>query len=198
MPFWPFKKRKPKEEDALHSLSDIARGMQHAVNSTQEMAEQHFGRMIERYFNDDGTPITKKFVLPDEHYMEVPLIALVPPSGLILKEMFIQMAIRVDNMQVKKAGPHDEDHHLTRSSFSVSFSPRKGQGSSGKSNVIDVEMKFVAGEAPEGVQRVLEAYSNTMMVPKPVGKVEMGKKDTGKTEGETGDTTPPAPDEPKG
>ena len=160
MSFWPFKRRaKPPEEDA-HTLSDIARGMQHAVNTTQELLERHYAQMLSRYFNEDGTPITRAFVLSDGSHFDVPTIALVPASSLTLKETTVRMSVRVDDTTIKRADVEDPSDHLTRTSFQVSFTG--GPGGS-EQNAIDIVMKFVTGDPPEGVARIMEQYANRAM-----------------------------------
>ena len=163
MPFWSFKKQKPAgSSQTAQSLADIARGMQHAVNSTQELMEQHYARLIERYFDESGKALSKKFILPGGHEMEVPLISLVPANGLLLKELTVDMSVRIDQAQVKSAAPEGEETHLTRASFQCSFAPHRGTSESKEMNSIDITMKFFAGDPPEGVARLMEYYVNAL------------------------------------
>jgi hypothetical protein len=163
MGFWTFKRRsKPPEKDA-HTLADIARGMQHAVNSTQELLERHYAQMLSRYFNDDGTPITRPFSLPDGSRITVPIIALVPAASLLLKEMVVRMSVRIDETKVKRADSEDASDHLTRTSFQVSFA---GGVRGREQNSVDITMRFVAGDPPEGVAQVMEQFANTALVRK--------------------------------
>jgi len=178
--FWNWKKRAPAEKKRgvdAQTLADIARGMQHAVNSTQELTEQHYARIVERYFNEDGTAITKRITLPhNAGEMEVPVIALMPPSGLMLKEAEVEMSVRIDATAVKSAAPTDEETEHTRTSFAVSLGPRSHDrppsegGTKGGASSIDIKMKFVAGDPPEGIARIIEAFANTM-IPHEMGKL---------------------------
>lgn len=197
-PFWKWKKRAPAEKKRgidAQTLADIARGMQHAVNATQELCEQHYARIIERYFNDDGTAITRRIILPhDAGEMEIPMIAIMPPSGLMLKEAEIEMAVRIDSTAIKSAAPTDEEAAQTRTSFAVSFTPRSHdrkpnqESSDGGSSAIDIKMHFKAGDPPEGVARIIEAYANTI-IPHEIGKLPPAPEITGSGDG----TTPPEP-----
>jgi Protein of unknown function (DUF2589) len=163
MSFWSFKRRgKPPEKDA-HTLGDIARGMQHAVNTTQELLERHYAQMLSRYFNEDGTPVTRQFTLPDGSKVDVPVIALVPASSLVLQEMTVRMSVRVDETKVKPADVEDASDHLTRTSFQVSFA---GGPPGREQNCIDITMRFVTGDPPEGVARVMEQYANAVLARK--------------------------------
>lgn len=190
MALWPFKKQlgSGQPDMTAQTLADIARGMQHAVNSTQELVEDHYRRVFERYFEDDGDPIVKRFKLPNGYVMDVPLISLVPPSSLNLKEMKVQMSVHVDKTEAKSAIHTHVKSGATRTSFNVSFAPGKGTGSGGPlakdSSRIDIEMTFVAGDSPEGVARVIEQYANTLLPKKGEGPAPDGAAST---------PTPPAP-----
>lgn len=160
------KRKKASESGALNTntLADIARGMQHAVNSAAELADQQYLRLFELYFEDNdkkqAVPRMKEFVLPNGKVISVPLISLVPPAGLNLERMKVQMAVRIDKTEVKQATKEGALDHVTRTSFQVSFSPRKGAAEERNQNVMDVEMEFTAGDEPEGVARVIEEYIN--------------------------------------
>lgn len=169
--FWPFKKQKSgTSAQTAQSLGDIARGMQHAVNSTQELMEQHYARLIERYFDDNGNPISKKFILPGGNEMVVPLISLIPANGLLLKELTVEMSVRIDQSTVRSAAPEGEESHITRTSFQCSFAPHRGD-SNEEMNSVDITMKFASGDPPEGVARLMEYYVNALTPTKTEPKV---------------------------
>lgn len=175
--WWPFGGDKggdapdepPPPSVSEHTLADIARGMQHAVNSTQRLTEHHYVHLFERYFNKDGTPVTQDVVLPDgQHFLRVPIISLIPPNGLQLKEMSVDLAVRIDHSVRKRAMPKGTPTDITRTSFEVSFSPRAGERgphkrAASQGSSVDINMKFVAGDPPEGVARVMEYYTNALV-----------------------------------
>jgi len=163
MSFWPFKHRSRPPEKDVHTLGDVARGMQHAVNTTQELLERHYAQVIARYFNEDGTPITRAFTLPDGSRIDVPTIALVPASSLVLQEMTVRMSVRVDETKVKRAEAEDSSDHLTRTSFQVSI---RGGPPGRSQNAIDLTMRFVKGDPPEGVARIMEQFANQVLARK--------------------------------
>ena len=180
MSWWPFggtgdggEAQPPEHEPSVseHTLADFVRGIQHAVNSAQELTEQHHVRMLERYIDPKtGKAYTQRILMPDGiHYIDLPLITAIPPNGLALAEMTVDMGVRIDNSVRKKAGPRDVTTDLTRTSFEVSFSPRAQdrapQKTGGGGSAIDVSMKFVAGDVPEGVARVMEYFTHAL-VPK--------------------------------
>ena len=189
------KDKPPDQPPESHTLTDFIRGIQHAVNGTSQVLERHFIELFERYFFEDtihvpdgkgGTREVKKFypkmvtfkVKGDE--LNVPLISLIRPEGLSLSKMQVKMAMRVDKAQMKKAGPkeHADKHELTRSSFQVSMAPLKAaKGESRDMNAMEVTMDFVAGDAPEGVARIFDTYTNSI-----VPNVKTGTGDGGPEE----------------
>ena len=164
-------RREPKPSNApdptqQQTLADIARGMQHAVNSAAEMADQQYLRLFELYFDvneaHQAVPRIMEFKLPDGTVQPVPVISLIPPAGLNLEKVKVKMAIRIDRTETKPATRDGAKDNVTRSAFHVSFAPSK-QGDDRSQNVMDVEMEFSAGEAPEGVHRIIEEVTNRLM-----------------------------------
>ncbi len=164
---------KPPEGPGGQTLTDLTRGMQHAVNRAQEILERHYIEVLDRYFDtdkDEKTGIERQYpkiitFKIDGADLHVPLISLVPPGGLTLDKMRIKMAVRIDKADVKKAGPqaYHKDDHLTRTSMQVSFASLKAtQGTNRDMNAIEMTMFFKAGDAPEGVSRILEHYVNSI------------------------------------
>ncbi|HUU59967.1 MAG TPA: DUF2589 domain-containing protein [Phycisphaerae bacterium] len=216
MSWWPFGDSGKKGDDgggapephppsvSEHTLADIVRGIQHAVNAAQELTEQHHIRTLERYFDDEGNAITQRILMPDGvHCIDLPLVTAIPPNGLALSEMTVEMAVRIDNSVRKKAAARDVETHLTRTSFEVSFAPRAGdrapQKVSGGGSAVDVSMKFVAGDTPEGVARVMEYFTHALVpkviaTGKPVSSTDPPEPEGGPP-GPT-PTLPPAPGPP--
>jgi len=161
----PTRKRPAGSQFASGStLSSIARGMQYAVNSTQEIMEDHYARVFNKYFDKDGNPKIVKFNISPEQVIQAPLIALVPLNSLVLEEMVVEMSIEVTDTTSKKVGAKTEDIDLDRTSFNVSFASGKriGGNTDGdakqRDNTIDIMMKFKRGDPPEGVSRVLDEF----------------------------------------
>src|ERR1700675_3102881 len=99
MGLWDFLSKKSTTPEAMesHTLADIARGMQHAVNSASEMADQQYLRIFELYFEPDEKGRAKAkimdFILPNGNVIQVPVINLIPPGGLNLESMKVQMSV---------------------------------------------------------------------------------------------------------
>lgn len=159
------RKRTPRGQSIDRStLSSIARGMQHAVNSTQEIMEDYYARIFDKYFDKDGNPTTVKFNVSPEQIVQAPLIALVPLSSLVLEEMIVEMSVEIIDTTPKKVGAKAADTAVDRTSFTVSFAFGKRSDAktedetSQKNNTINIVMKFKRGDPPEGVARVLDEF----------------------------------------
>ena len=165
--FWQFWNKKKKEEAPSSSdqtLADIVRGMQHAVNTAQQILQQHWRDTLDPYFDDEtGKPVTEKYLLPSGHVIEMPLIALVQPQGLALDHMEIEMAVRIDQAQkvAHKTAKQEDTTHM-RTSFHCSFAPVK-KGEDRSMNSVMVKMIFKAGDPPEAVARLIEEFTNATM-----------------------------------
>ena len=171
--FWEFFKKKkqpdgtssggPPGDSAGQTLPDIVRGMQHAVNTAQQILQQHWRDTLDPYFDDvTGEPVTEKYKLPSGHVIEMPLVALVQPQGLALDQMEIEMSVRIDQTEVK---PHrsasQEETNQHRTSFRCSFAPVKDKADRAMNSVM-VKMIFKAGDPPEAVARLIEEFTNAV------------------------------------
>lgn len=160
--------------DRTPGLTDVVRGMAHAVMAADEIQDQQYIRLVNRYFtqNDDGTlsprlvkmrhPVTKEVVA-------FPLIRFVNPSGLGLDELKVEMSVRMKHAGVKETQhAANEGGKVTRGSFGVEIAP-KGRRSSNKraEDVLDIEMTFRASDPPEGLNRLYEAFDNMGVIPEP-------------------------------
>lgn len=175
---------------SVSTLSDIARGMQHAVNTAQEIIEQHYMRLFARYFDKEGEPLMVTFNLTPEHIVKAPLVALIQPNALALEELTVEMSVEIDQTTVKKVPTPTKDFDLERTSFAVSFASGKrtsagpatgDQRSTREDNFIDVTMKFKRGDPPEGVARVLDEFYKAV-VTQPREVPEKGQKQPPKLE----------------
>lgn len=160
-----------KKKDGSQSLADITRGMHHAASSTTALVAQQYLHMVDQFFDVDDKGILQakmaRIMLDDRHEMNVPLVSLVAPKGIILDRMKVSMAVRLDSADVKEATHASDNSNATRSSFDVSFSPKSEK--SRKSSTIDIDMEFKSVDAPEGVMRLIDEYTNKI-IPKPIGK----------------------------
>ncbi len=148
---------KNKDKNVHTTLSDIVRGMLHSVNCSQEILDQHYNKIIERFFYPDGTPVTKSFNVDSERCVEIPLITLINPAALALKEIDLEMSLHIDQVNVKKDMYSNLADTPVRGSFNVSVVPST-KSNDRQSDMMDISMKFRAVDAPEGVSRFLDEF----------------------------------------
>lgn len=176
MSWWPWSKK--KEDDGgdseettdsgeenppgVHGLADLARGMQHVAQSTQDILGQHFVNVLNHYFDQEsGEPIEKRLRMPDGKVIDIPLIALVPPSTLQLKRLKVRMSVSLEAATVKKHQYDSGMKGIDRASIRVKFGPQ-AEGKEGRKNrkMMDLEMEFEAVEPPEMMRRIQEWFTD--------------------------------------
>lgn len=157
------------------TLSDIARGMQHSVNVVQEILEQHYVRMLSRYFDDNNNHHARTITInvSPTQSMEVPLIAIIQPNSLVLQEMTVEMSIRIDETKLKTDKAGADEPSLSRTSFAVSIAPTEKLETPCKGDVIGIVMKFKACDPPEGISRIIDEFTSKVLCrPTEAGKLQ--------------------------
>lgn len=150
------------------SLAALTRGIHHAAASTYSMLAQQYIQMISQFFEQkkDADGNLKLFAkmayikINDTTETAIPLISLVAPKGLALERMKVNLSVRIEEMSAKQATIDEDKVDIDRLSFKVSVSPRSKKGERRASDITDIEMEFSAGEPPEGVMRLIDAYTN--------------------------------------
>lgn len=162
-----------KNPPNVHGLADLARGMQHVAQSTQDILGQHFANVLKHYFDEEtGEPIEKRLKMPGGLVLDIPLITLVPPSTLELKRLKLRMSVSLASVVVK-AHKYDKNmKEIDRASIKVSFGPQE-EGSNGRKNrkMMDIEMEFESREPPEMMNRIIEWYTD-MIQPQEPGEAD--------------------------
>lgn len=154
------------------ALDEIARGMQHAAASANQLLAHQYTRVLDTFFDADGegllTARSVEVELDAEHTMPVPLVALATPRGLGLEKMVVHLTVRGD---FAEALPVDGGDH--RAHFHVTLAPpskRAGEGAASPrerdTEHIDIEMHFTALEPPDAIMRVIDEYTHRL-VPRP-------------------------------
>jgi hypothetical protein len=77
--------------------------MQYAATAANELIAQQYMKMLDPFFEpaDDGSliPRTVQLALDENHYFDLPLVALSTPRGLMLEKMKVNLTIRTEGMQ---------------------------------------------------------------------------------------------------
>ena len=152
------------------SLAALTRGIHHAASSTYSMLAQQYIQMLSQFFEqkEDADGNLKLFAkmayikINETTETAIPLISLVAPRGLALERMKVNMSVRIEEMSSKQATIDEDQTDIDRLSFKVSVSPRTKKEDHRASDITDIEMVFSAGEPPEGVMRLIDAYTNLL------------------------------------
>lgn len=146
-------------------LTDITRGIHHAVNTTGSMIAQQYIMMFQQFFDtdpDDGSISAKmvKVQVDEKHEMLVPLIAMVNPQGIALDKMRFELSIQVTESELKKATHEVDNLNAGRTAFKVYLAPKSSDSVRRHTDIVDVEMAFTRCRPPEGIARLIEHYTN--------------------------------------
>lgn len=160
MAFWN------RDEKGTQALSDLIRGLQHSVNAAMEMIETRNIELLGRYFTEDGVPLKKRIYVDDKTGVDVPLISIVNPSTVNIKEVEMDFYVNVLDVDLRQKSAQagfktgdkdiDFDNRLKRSKLEVSF-----DGKNDRSRM-HVKIKFEATPIPEGLSRVVDEYDKTI------------------------------------
>lgn len=147
------------------TLADIAQGMQHAATAANQFIAHQYQQTLDPFFerNANGTliPKTVAIQLDAQHHIELPLVALSTPRGLMLEKMKVQMTVRADAVSKEEITPSLNDYNI--SNFHVSMSP-SGKNKKGRnSQHVDIEMQFTALPPPESILRLIDEYTNLIL-----------------------------------
>jgi hypothetical protein len=153
---------------AGQTLSDIVRGIAHAVEAANEIGDISNLNQLQTFFtrNDDGTVTAKtvRIKIDDTHYMDVPLIGLVNPSTMELEETEVRMCVRMTNTEIKEhLHTASETMKVQRASFNVALTSVKPGESK---DVIDVTMKFKKAAPQEVMARAIDELARQARVQK--------------------------------
>ncbi len=81
-----------------YSFADVLKGLQHAVNSAQDMLQGQQVQNLTKFLNtSDGTPVSQKVKLGDRE-VDVPLMSLVPQCHLAMEDVEIKFNAKVGDI----------------------------------------------------------------------------------------------------
>ena len=166
---------KPREEQNNQSLSDITRGLLYSANAAQQILNNHYMESISKYFDEDGNPLMYTFKINEEKEALIPLLAMTEPKGLRLKEIDIDLNVRIDEGVVKeKDGVPEDDKIRTadRTSFEVTLAPSNDNTKGRTSNNIGIKLKFEEQANPEGIERIMDEFRNRPILYRNIVKSE--------------------------
>ena len=156
MAFWKH------EKNASQTLSDLIRGLQHSVNTAMEMIETRNIELLGRYFTRDGTPVKRRIYINEDTGIDVPLISIVNPSTVNIKEVEMDFDVQVLDADLRQKQPQEGfksgtrdvslDTRVKRSNLEISFEGKKER------NRMHVRIRFESAPVPEGLTRIISEY----------------------------------------
>lgn len=156
-----------REKNDSQTLADLIRGLQHSVNAAMEMVETRNVELLGRYFAEDGRPLTKRLDIDDRTSVEVPIISIVNPSTINIKEVDMDFSVQIKSSDLRCKKPQggfqagdteaEFDNRLKRSSLEVSF------GGPNEDSRMHMHLKFESKPIPEGLSRIIDEYNKTIM-----------------------------------
>lgn len=184
-----FRKNKEYQRTGV-DLSQVIRGMQHAVNEAQRTLEVHHLKSLLRFFYADGDPKSVDLHLGGTKHIDIPLVTLANHSSLKIDELEMEFKARIEEVAIKDLdelnrivsesgrplesedddasasaatkldGDSSEDGSAT---FNIGFSSAAPRGVDA-GNVISVRIKFLSADQPEGLSRIVDEY-NKLVAP---------------------------------
>lgn len=161
MAFWK------TETNISQTLASLIRGLQHSVNSAMDMLESRNVELLSRFFNEDGQPIIRRLQVDDKTAIDIPIISIVNPQALSIKEVEMEFAVQVRTAPVKRRQnqkgfiigeePKELETWLERSSLEVTFNGSKDQ------TTMNVKVKFESSPIPEGMSRIVEEFDKKII-----------------------------------
>tara|TARA_R110000824_G_scaffold394581_1_gene594516 strand:- start:371 stop:826 length:456 start_codon:yes stop_codon:yes gene_type:complete len=132
-------------------LDHLTKGLYDAVVQAQSLAENQHIEALNKYVNDDGTPKCMKIFINGE-YVDVPLMTLAPQSSIKIKELTMDLKVRLNNFGKRKSKCgggifRKKDAGAITADLGASILPTKN-------NYANLKITFEGTEPPEGVVRL--------------------------------------------
>ncbi len=137
-----------------YSFADILKGIQHAVNSAQDMLQGQQIQNITRFLEGtNGTPVSQKVRLGDRE-VEVPLMSLVPQCHLAMEDVEIKFNAKVGEMAsgtLQGIMGNDISHADLQMTL---------EGVHAKDDdVMQITIRFKQQQTTEGISRLMDEYN---------------------------------------
>lgn len=144
--------RKKKE----HSLSDILKGLQHAVDDMQEMLQARQMQNLQKFWHEaDGTPVCRKIRIGDKA-IDVPLATLVSHDLLEMDNIEVRFKARISSVDTRQAtGSKDSTDRPGYAELHMEMDSMKVSGS----DLLDITVRFKPKDVPEGIARLTDIYN---------------------------------------
>ena len=144
----------------MHQQSDVEKGsfldhltktLADAVSQTVDLLENQHIESLRKFVNEDGTPKCMKMVVNGDD-VNVPLITLAPQSSIKIKELTMDLKVRLNNFGKRKSRKGGgifckKDAGAVSADLGASILPMKN-------NYAKLKITFEGTDPPEGVVRL--------------------------------------------
>ena len=132
-------------------LDHLTKGLYDAVVQAQALAENQHIEALSKYINEDGTPKCMKMVINGED-INVPLITLAPQSSIKIKELRMDLKVRLNSFGKRKSRSGGgifckKDAGAIDADLGSSILPTRN-------NYANLTITFEGSEPPEGLVRL--------------------------------------------
>ena len=132
-------------------LDHLTKGLYDAVVQAQALAENQHIEALSKYVNEDGTPKCMKMVISGEN-VDVPLITLAPQSSIKIKELRMDLKVRLNSFGKRKSRSGGgifckKDAGAIDADLGSSILPTRN-------NYANLTITFEGSEPPEGLVRL--------------------------------------------
>lgn len=137
-----------------YSFLDILRGIQHAVNATQDMLQAQQLQSLQKFWDENnGKPVSKTIKVKDDE-LSVPLVALLPHNHLGMDDIEIKFCAKIEDMDhMVAAGGNSDD--ISAADLKLTLDGIKP----GKDDTMQITIRFKAQDSTEGLSRLIDEYN---------------------------------------
>ena len=137
-------------------LQEIFQGIYSAIVSAQNTIEMHYlGEITEDYFDVDGSPKMVHVTLPDQEGkllpVQIPAITLVPHNGLKIKEVSLEMKVRLSQSD------QEDESKMKKSKIRKLMSDLSNRGANNGKDMATLKVIFEGCDPPEGLARIKDS-----------------------------------------
>lgn len=157
------KKKEESEPDIVqtNSFTDIMNGLQFAVNSAQEILQNHQLQGLTRLFsatNDaDGKRFLSQQIRIGDKVVDVPLIALISHHNLAMDDVEIKFKAKVGSVESQDMKRNSlADNMLMSSSNRANLQMQMSGIKADADDIMEVCVRFKVQETPESISRIID------------------------------------------
>jgi hypothetical protein len=132
-----------------------------------EMLEARNLELLSRYFTPEGDPKIRRLNIDENTAIDVPVISIVTPSAIAIKEMEMEFAVQINSVELREkmpqhgflVGEKHEDLKIStdRSDLEIGFSD-----TTDKSTSLKIKIKFETVPMAEGMVRAVDEFARVV------------------------------------